>query len=207
MVNSSQFASDPWIDKPWRSTLREKLPRSVCLRYVNWGSKERQQVVTVTVKLEDEDREGKMARHRIRNQKRAERRQRLLNRLQEDVGESHDHSNNDLRNVINIGRDARSLIICRQQEQEGIESYNPTSNYRIPEDYSRPPRKRWHVNVDSRTSRDQRRAKAASAEERFNNLLDSKCRCQPKGNHSVFKCKALRKALGAPLTPNASPRV
>ena len=43
MVNSSRFASDPRIDKPWGSTLREKLPRSVRLRYVNWRSKERQQ--------------------------------------------------------------------------------------------------------------------------------------------------------------------
>jgi len=38
MVNSSQFASDPRIDKPCGSTLREKLPRSVRLWYVNWGS-------------------------------------------------------------------------------------------------------------------------------------------------------------------------
>ena len=43
MVNSSRFASDPRIDKPWGSTLREKLPRSVRLRYTNWGAKERQQ--------------------------------------------------------------------------------------------------------------------------------------------------------------------
>ena len=43
MVNPSRFASDPRIDKPWGSTLREKLPRSVRLRYVNWRSKERQQ--------------------------------------------------------------------------------------------------------------------------------------------------------------------
>ena len=125
----------------------------------------------------------------ICNQKHALRHQCVVECHQEQQGDNYDYSNSDLRNVINIGRDAHSLIICRQQEQEGIVSYNPTSNYRIPEDYSRPPRKRWHVNVDSRTSRDQRRAKAASAEEHFNNLLDSKCRWQPKGNHSVFKCK------------------
>ena len=40
MVNPSPFASDPRIDKPWGSTLREKLPRSVRLWYVNWGSME-----------------------------------------------------------------------------------------------------------------------------------------------------------------------
>ena len=39
----SKFIVDPQIDKPWGSTLREKLPWSVCLRYTNWGAKERQQ--------------------------------------------------------------------------------------------------------------------------------------------------------------------
>ena len=43
MVNPSRFASDSRIDKPWGSTLREKRPRSVRLRYVNWCSKECQQ--------------------------------------------------------------------------------------------------------------------------------------------------------------------
>src|SRR6185369_13676617 len=43
MVNPCRFASDPRIDKPWGSTLREKLTRSVRLRYVNWCSKEHQQ--------------------------------------------------------------------------------------------------------------------------------------------------------------------
>ena len=43
MVNPSQIASDPRIDKPWGDTLREKLPQSVCLRYVNWRFKKRQQ--------------------------------------------------------------------------------------------------------------------------------------------------------------------
>ena len=41
--NPSKFIVDPWIDKPWGSTLREKLPRFVRLRYINWGAKERQQ--------------------------------------------------------------------------------------------------------------------------------------------------------------------
>ena len=43
MVNPSRFTSDPRIDKPWGSTLREKLPRFVRLQYINWGTKERQQ--------------------------------------------------------------------------------------------------------------------------------------------------------------------
>ena len=45
MVNSSRFASDPRIDKPWGSTLREKLHDPVRLRYINWGAKERQQTL------------------------------------------------------------------------------------------------------------------------------------------------------------------
>src|SRR6185436_708447 len=43
MENPSKFIVDPWIDKPWGNTLREKLPRSVRLRYTNRGAKERQQ--------------------------------------------------------------------------------------------------------------------------------------------------------------------
>jgi len=33
----------PWIDKPWGEYSKGKATRSVCLRYVNWDSKERQQ--------------------------------------------------------------------------------------------------------------------------------------------------------------------
>ena len=43
MENLRYFFVDPRIDKPWGSTLREKLPRSVCLWYINWGAKERKQ--------------------------------------------------------------------------------------------------------------------------------------------------------------------
>ena len=43
MENPSKFIVDPRIDKPWGNTLREKLPRTVRLRYVIEGSKERQQ--------------------------------------------------------------------------------------------------------------------------------------------------------------------
>ena len=40
MEKLTQFFVDPRIDKPWESTLREKLPRSLCLRYINQGAKE-----------------------------------------------------------------------------------------------------------------------------------------------------------------------
>ena len=47
MVNPSRFASDPRMINLGGSTLREKLPRSVRLRYVNWRFKKRQQVLYV----------------------------------------------------------------------------------------------------------------------------------------------------------------
>ena len=59
------------------------------------------------------------------------RRQRLANRQHEQQGDNYDYSNSDLRNVINIGRDARNVIISRRKEREEIEAYNPSSNYRI----------------------------------------------------------------------------
>jgi len=37
MENPSKFIVDPRIDKPWGNTLREKLPRTVRLRYTNRG--------------------------------------------------------------------------------------------------------------------------------------------------------------------------
>jgi hypothetical protein len=34
--------------------------------------------------------------------------------------------------VINIGSDARNIIISRRKEREEVEAYSPSSNYRIP---------------------------------------------------------------------------
>ena len=71
----------------------------------------------------------------IRNQKCAECPHHLAERYQDEAGESYDYSNNDLCNIINIGRDDRTVIISKRQECEEAEAYNPSSNYRIPEDY------------------------------------------------------------------------
>jgi hypothetical protein len=76
------------------------------------------------------------------NQKRAFRRQRLANHQQEQQDDNYDYSNSDLRNVINIGHDARNVIISRRKECEEIEAYNPSSNYRIPAHASTPFKKR-----------------------------------------------------------------
>ena len=58
------------------------------------------------------------------------------------------YSNIDLRNMINIGRDARIVIISRKKEREEFEAYGPSSNYRIPENCPGSSEKRKHVNAD-----------------------------------------------------------
>ena len=89
--------------------------------------------MTVTVQLEEQHpAEDLYERRRLLNQKRAFRRQRLANRQQEQQGDNYDYSNSDLRNVINIGRVARNVIISRRKEREEIEAYIPSSNYRLP---------------------------------------------------------------------------
>ena len=88
--------------------------------------------MTFTVQLEEQHpAEDLYERRRLLNKKREFRRQRLANHQQEQQGDNYDYSNNDLRNVINIGRDARNVIISRRKEREEIEAYNPSSNYRI----------------------------------------------------------------------------
>lgn len=134
--------------------------------------------VTVTVKLEDEQEEMDLYKRRsILNQKRALRRKRATTHHQEHRGDSFDYSNSDLRNVINIGRDARNVIISRRQEREKVEAYCPTSNYHIPDDYPRL-RKLQHLHDDREaayhedqqekvTYRQEQREKMQAAQERF----------------------------------------
>ena len=95
--------------------------------------------MTVTVQLDGQNpAEDLYDRRRQLNQKRAFRRQRLANTLQEQQGDNYDYSNYDLRSVINVGRDARNIIISRRKEQQEVEAYNPSSNYRIPPRASAP---------------------------------------------------------------------
>ena len=80
--------------------------------------------VTVTVQLEDQHpAEDLYERRRLLNQKRALRIQRLANCQQEQQGNNYDYSDCDLRNVINVGRDACNVIISRRKEREEIEAY------------------------------------------------------------------------------------
>ena len=110
----------------------------------------------------------------------------------QQLGDSFDYSNSDLHNVINIGRNAKTVIINKGEDHEEVEAYSPTSNYRIPDIYGYNPRKR-------------RRDKAAPPSQPKQSTIDathqkvhSKCFLHPKGKHLNFQCIILRKALGAP---------
>jgi hypothetical protein len=53
----------------------------------------------------------------------------------QQLGNSFDYSNSDLHNVINIGRNAKIVIINKGKDHEENETYSPTSNYRLPNNY------------------------------------------------------------------------
>src|SRR6185436_4372528 len=75
--------------------------------------------VTVTVPLDEHNpAEDLYECRRQFNQKRAFRRQRLANTLQEQQGDNYDYSNCNLHSVINVGRDACNFIISRRKEPE-----------------------------------------------------------------------------------------
>jgi len=85
--------------------------------------------VIVTVQLDKQHPAEELYEHRRQlNQERAFRRQRLANSLQEQQDDNYDYSNCDLRIVINVGRDARNIIISRRKEREEVE---PPNGFRI----------------------------------------------------------------------------
>ena len=109
--------------------------------------------VTVTVQLEEQPAvEDLYERHRLLNQKRAFRRQRLANSQQEQQGDNYDYSNCDLGNIINVGRDAHNVIISRRKEREEVEAYNPSSNYPIPPKASAPFKKHKPATISTPSS-------------------------------------------------------
>ena len=73
--------------------------------------------------------------HKICNQKGLCGANGVTERHKKHRGDSYDYSNSDLRNIINIGHDARNIINSKRWEREEIEAYSPISNYRIPKDY------------------------------------------------------------------------
>ena len=60
----------------------------------------------------------------------------------QQLDNSFDYSNSDLHNIINIGRNAKTVIINKGEDHEEVEAYSPTSNYRIPDNYGYNSRKR-----------------------------------------------------------------
>ena len=81
--------------------------------------------ITVTVHL---DNNAKKIQDKKRNIN-------LKTEYHQQLGDSFDYSNNTLHIVINIGRNAKTIIINKGEDQEEVEAYSPTSNYQLPENY------------------------------------------------------------------------
>jgi hypothetical protein len=113
---------------------------------------------------------------------------------QKQLGNSSNYSNNDLHNVINIGPNAKTIIINKREDHEEVEAYSLTSNYRIPDIYRYNSRK-WRRDKAAPPSQP-KQSMTNSAHQK----IHSKCFLHPKGKHSSFQCSILRKALGAPPT-------
>ena len=136
------------------------------------------------------------------------RRQRLANRQHEQQGDNYDYSNSDLRNVINIGRDARNVIISRRKEREEIEAYNPSSKYRIPAHASTSFKKRKPASTFPQGKpRTQYHGETSLGRDKINKTLLRKCFMNPKSSHMIFECNSLCKALGAPLVKETLPKI
>jgi hypothetical protein len=119
--------------------------------------------------------------------------------------------------VINIGHDARNVIISKRKEREEIEAYNPSSNYRIPAHTSASFKNRKPASTHPQGSpasthpqgkpRTQHYGETYLGGDRINKTLLHKCFMHPKSSHTIFECNSLRKALGAPLVKEALPKI
>ena len=111
----------------------------------------------------------------------------------QQLGDSFDYSNSDLHNVINIGRNAKIVIINNGEDHEEVEAYSPTSNFKIPDNYGYNSRK-WSCIKAAPPSQPTKHSKIDSTHQK----LQSRCFLHPKGKHLSFQCIILRKALRAP---------
>ena len=165
--------------------------------------------MTVTVQLDEQyPAEDLYECHHQLNQKRAFRRQRLANTLQEQQGDNYDYSNCNLGSVINIGHDAHNVIISRRKEREEVEANNPSSNYRIPPKASASFKKYKPATISTRHQgkpRTPHQGESSQGGNRINKVLLRKCFIHPKSSHTIFQCDSLRKALGAPLLKETLP--
>jgi hypothetical protein len=111
----------------------------------------------------------------------------------QQLGDSFDYSKSDLHNVINIGRNMKTVIINNGEDHEEVEAYSPTSNFKLPNNYGYNSRKR-RSNKTVPPPQLTKQSKIDSTHQK----LHSRCFLHPKGKHSNFQCINLRKALGAP---------
>jgi hypothetical protein len=110
--------------------------------------------------------------------------------------------------VINIGRDARNIIISRRKEREEVEAYSPSSNYRIHPKASTSFKKYKPVSTRSQGKpRTRHHGETSLGGARINKTLLRKCFIHPKSSHTIFECDSLRKALGAPLLKETLPKI
>ena len=108
--------------------------------------------------------------------------------------------------MINVGRDARNVIISRRKEREEIEAYSPSSNYRIPPIASASFKKYKPVSTHPQgKSRTPHHGETSTGGARINKATLLQCFIHPKGSQTIFECDSLRKALGAPLLKETLP--
>ena len=110
--------------------------------------------------------------------------------------------------MINVGRDARNVIISRRKECEEVEAYNPSSNYPIPPKASAPFKKYKPINTRPQGKpRTPHHGETSLGGARVNKVLLRKCFIHLKSSHTIFECDSLRKALGAPLLKETLPKI
>jgi hypothetical protein len=112
--------------------------------------------------------------------------------------------------VINVGRDARNVIISRTKEHEEVEAYNLSSNYRISSKASASFKKHKPETINTHPQgkpRTWHQGESPQGGNRINKALLRKCFIHPKSSHTIFQCDSLRKALGAPLLKETLPKI
>ena len=134
----------------------------------------------------------------------------LANTLQEQQDDNYDYSNCDFHSVINVGRDARNIIISRRKEQGEVEAYNPSSNYRIPPKAFASFKKHKPATISTHPQGKpctSHQGESSQGENMINKVLLHKCFIHPKSSHMIFRCDLLRKALGAALLKETLPKI
>ena len=108
--------------------------------------------------------------------------------------------------MINIGRDARNVIISRKKEREEIEAYNPSSNYSVPTNTPASFKKHKPTSAHPQGKlRTQPHGETSLGGDRINKTLIRKCFVHPKSSHTIFECNSLRKDLRVPLLKETLP--